>query len=573
MDVQPRLTSDQPFPGPEPYRERDRHFFRGRRPEAERLERLIARNPLTVLFGSSGLGKSSLLMAGLFPPLREQGYFPILIRLKLGDSSSSGEEMMVADLSAQVMAAVRAAAQAGALEPEGAQDAPSLWEYFHRLELWNREANLLTPVIVLDQFEEVFTLGDRTADSRKAVAAFFEALGEVAENRRPASFDARNGNSAYLDRPPAVRIVLSLRQEYLPHLESYRRLIPATGQSSTRLWLLPFSGSAGQQVLLESAGNLVDAEVAEAIVRAVAARRVSWARSNGRISAPRPPVTDRSLDELSVEPSLLNLFCYQLNERRRRAGKSTIEADLVSSAGDDILSDFYRASLAGLGEPVQRFIEDHLLSETGHRQPIPEEDARKHRGIDEKVLKTLEERRLLRREIRYDTTYVELVHDVLAGTILTARQRRRQARKWRRVLIASPLVAALVAVPIVAVGWSKEVKQAVVHASRSYQMEAAKAAAEEKHAAAEEARARDAQKRADAEAKKAERFKAAAVQAIVDAEAAREREEAAARALVRGKQELREAKETLAKMQDELKRLDNEIDIRKRAASTDKRFE
>jgi hypothetical protein len=37
----------------------------------------------------------------------------------------------------------------------------TLWEYLHQaeLELWSRQNHLLTPVLVFDQFEEMFTLG------------------------------------------------------------------------------------------------------------------------------------------------------------------------------------------------------------------------------------------------------------------------------------------------------------------------------------------------------------------------------------------------------------------------------
>ena len=42
----------------------------------------------------------------------------------------------------------------------------SLWEYLHRgdFELWSARNYPLTPVIVLDQFEELFTLGERVPD-------------------------------------------------------------------------------------------------------------------------------------------------------------------------------------------------------------------------------------------------------------------------------------------------------------------------------------------------------------------------------------------------------------------------
>ena len=45
-------------------------------------------------------------------------------------------------------------------------DEESLWEYLHRtdFELWSAQNYPLTPVIVLDQFEELFTLGERVPD-------------------------------------------------------------------------------------------------------------------------------------------------------------------------------------------------------------------------------------------------------------------------------------------------------------------------------------------------------------------------------------------------------------------------
>src|SRR5262245_31603061 len=66
----PTVDFENPWPGLATFREVDREFFRGRRSEADALFRIVMRERLTVLFGLSGLGKSSLLQAGLFPLLR-----------------------------------------------------------------------------------------------------------------------------------------------------------------------------------------------------------------------------------------------------------------------------------------------------------------------------------------------------------------------------------------------------------------------------------------------------------------------------------------------------------------------
>ena len=39
--------------------------------------------PVTVLYGRSGLGKTSLLRAGLFPLLRERHFLPVYVRFEL----------------------------------------------------------------------------------------------------------------------------------------------------------------------------------------------------------------------------------------------------------------------------------------------------------------------------------------------------------------------------------------------------------------------------------------------------------------------------------------------------------
>ncbi len=61
-------------------------FFYGRREEAAELLRLVRLASLTVVYGKSGLGKTSLLQAGLFPLLRAAHYLPVHLRLDFSDA-------------------------------------------------------------------------------------------------------------------------------------------------------------------------------------------------------------------------------------------------------------------------------------------------------------------------------------------------------------------------------------------------------------------------------------------------------------------------------------------------------
>jgi len=75
------VDAANPWPGLASFREADQAFFHGREAESAELTRLVLRERLTVLFGLSGLGKSSLLAAGVFPRLRQQNVLPVPLRL------------------------------------------------------------------------------------------------------------------------------------------------------------------------------------------------------------------------------------------------------------------------------------------------------------------------------------------------------------------------------------------------------------------------------------------------------------------------------------------------------------
>src|SRR5215472_11241246 len=83
------VDADNPWPGLFSFTEADADFFRGRDGEIDALDSLVDRGRLTVLFGLSGLGKSSLLLAGLFPHLRRRELLPVYVRLGFQDGAQT----------------------------------------------------------------------------------------------------------------------------------------------------------------------------------------------------------------------------------------------------------------------------------------------------------------------------------------------------------------------------------------------------------------------------------------------------------------------------------------------------
>src|SRR3954452_3007477 len=85
--VHAAIDEQNPWPGLGAFDEGAERFFHGRRNESAELRRLVLGAPLTVLFGASGLGKTSLVQAGLFPQLRKEHCLPVYVRLDLRETS------------------------------------------------------------------------------------------------------------------------------------------------------------------------------------------------------------------------------------------------------------------------------------------------------------------------------------------------------------------------------------------------------------------------------------------------------------------------------------------------------
>jgi len=127
------INCSQPWLGLTSYRETDKELFFGRDKEAEELLRLVRREVLTVVFGPSGTGKTSLLNAGLFPRLRESDFLPISIRLDHSEDSPD----YVQQVRKLIAMALHAESEYPIEEEELAPQQPTtdketLWEYLHR---------------------------------------------------------------------------------------------------------------------------------------------------------------------------------------------------------------------------------------------------------------------------------------------------------------------------------------------------------------------------------------------------------------------------------------------------------
>ena len=291
MTSLPTIDAERPWPGLLPFTEDSRTFFHGREAETDELFRLIEREPLTVLFGQSGLGKSSLLNAGVFPRLRRAGYLPVYLRLNLDAAAPA--------LIEQVWQALMDECAAHEVSASPIRQGDSLWQYLHRpgTEFLNPHGRPVAPVMAFDQFEEIFTLGRQTPQQTARTQVFLQQLGELIENRLPPALEGRlTEHPELLDQFDLLRqnikIVFTFREDYLADFEGLKTFIRPIMQN--RMRLAPMRGDRAANAIRQAGAGLLSAAVAERIVKFV-----GGAASGGA----------SRLEEISVEPALLSLVC------------------------------------------------------------------------------------------------------------------------------------------------------------------------------------------------------------------------------------------------------------------------
>jgi hypothetical protein len=420
VSVATTVDERNPWLGLASFTEETRAYFFGRDEEVAELSRRVQRKLLTVLFGQSGLGKTSILRAGVAPRLRGQGYCPVYVRIDYGKDSPEPAEQIK-------QAIARDARRSGEWTQAGvAVQGESLWEYLHHRDdvLRDESGATLVPLLIFDQFEEIFTLAQSDEFGRARAARFINELADLVENRPPKELEAKlEEDESAAERFDFARgdyrVLIALREDYLAPLESLKKAMPSISQN--RLRLAPMTGDQALAAVMQPGKRLVTEEVAAAIVRFVAG--------------------GAELAHAEVEPSLLSLICRELNDTRIAQGREEISLDLLAGSHASILSNFYERSLADQKPAVRQIIEDELLTSSGFRENIAEERLLSRFnavGADAGTLATLVNRRLLRIEERLDVRRVELTHDVLCGVVKSSRdlRREREAREATERLLA-----------------------------------------------------------------------------------------------------------------------------------------
>lgn len=386
------------------YEEKDAEIFYGREKEIEELAGDIFHNTQTVIYGPSGTGKTSILRAGIFKKAREERFFPIYIRLNHETEESYAQ---------QILNEIQEKAENENIEIEKRIDyindqCSSLWEFFHCHIFWNADNYPVTPLFVIDQFEELFTISKNNCN----ISDFFEQLSDLCDDKYPLYIKEhlaiQDTNRIQYPEKVNYRIVISLREDFLARLEEYANFIPALKRN--RYSLQAINEEQAMDIILKPAQGIVMPEIAIEIIQKVTNRK------------------DFKIDgipEIIVEPALLSLFCNELDKKRIERGLSVISLELVREFGDNIIKDFYLRVMSQIDNNTVNYLENSLLTGDGFRDNVALKDAFS-RGVTKQELDFLQSNRLIRIEEWDGAKRIEFTHDVLCKVAMEHRNNRKR---------------------------------------------------------------------------------------------------------------------------------------------------
>jgi WD40 repeat protein len=207
-----------PYRGLRPFTSADEGVFFGREDDVERLWSMVEHDTLALVVGPSGIGKSSLVGAGLIPRWRAAGGVAAIVRPGAGASNPLGR--VLADLGAALRAATGQDAWSFSIEDVKDGLAAAVSRRAAALEL--------SVLISFDQFEELL-IGTPPDDRRELVEALLP------------------GRDASLP----CRVVATMRADFLPSLLE----LPGQGQRLGHrvLLLSPMSVAALERAVTEPA--------------------------------------------------------------------------------------------------------------------------------------------------------------------------------------------------------------------------------------------------------------------------------------------------------------------------------
>ena len=374
-----------PWKGLDSYQEGDAIY--GRDAEIIQIFNGIYTNLQTVIYGKSGIGKTSLLQAGVYPLLRKERFFPVPVRLGIMVDEESYIDATIKAIQTaateELSAFGKPSLRISTIAKQTNDEEPKLWSYLLRTQFIDDKGNTYSPVLIYDQFEEILN----NSGTYDRAVEFLLSLYSLLDDSRAVPVE-------YLDYSN-YRIVISMREDYLYCLEDIIDKYNLTELRYNRFRMHAMSEKEAEDVVMKTMGDIIEEDSKFEICKSI-------------IDITRNNVWSNEIDSL-----ILSLTGYVLCDNYTIIKKEHLK-DLDKTT-DWLIWSYYRKKVNILQLGVRSSIFRTLLTKDGRRTSIDINDAL---GIySSTVLDYLKDNKIIR-YVSYNGSYrIELIHDKIASII------------------------------------------------------------------------------------------------------------------------------------------------------------
>ena len=402
------------YPGSKPFDSSEQDIFFGREQDTIALTKFIELEQSVVIYGKSGIGKSSLIEAGIIPEILKKGYYhPIRIRFGAYTKGKTAPPVQIARDTINIE-------EGTWLKDIQIEVEQSLWHTIKNRQIQEKHKGYL---LVFDQFEELFTYPD------KLVKSFARQLAEILYTNIPERFRqeievgfGKNDNflsdaqMQQLHQPIDLKILMGIRSDRMSLMNKLKPFLPDVLLHTYEIQSL----------------DLIQAE--EAILNPV------YMENDGFI-VPRFDYSNDALDNIlyfltdgnrkKIESFQLQILCRYIERKVIDENLKEIKTENIGHI-PTIYSNHYLNEISKIGTKeeqiaARKFIEEGLIFEEEERRlSIYEGQIHKQYNVNEGLLRKIVDTHLIRREpsmLGEGYTY-ELSHDTLVSPVLKAKNKR-----------------------------------------------------------------------------------------------------------------------------------------------------
>lgn len=371
----------------------------GRDDETRSISECIRFNVQTFLYGKSGIGKTSLLQAGVFPELRKNHFFPIIIRLAVSEKKEPLNRLVKRIVQEE---AVREDVSIGkvpltfaTIDGSDVGDSP-LCEYFSKMVFEDASHTPFVPVLVFDQFEETINNEDHW---QRTVDFLCEDLYDLMDD----GVILRGPTLNYTN----YRLVFSMREDYLYCVEDIIDRYSLAELRLHRFRIKSLDDSHASEVIYRTCGyEGLEPGKEEQIVNTII--KIVKSNSGTRFS--------------EINTALLSLVCSLLSEN---AGNGYIHYNDLRRI-NALLNSFYDSICYDIGSKATQYLEDRLLTRDGRRCFLDKSEAIASGKVTEKQLDYLVDKKLIRRiKVNSSSVMYEYIHDLFAKMVFKRKKEDR----------------------------------------------------------------------------------------------------------------------------------------------------